>query len=62
MGIVDVVQEVFKKRENLPKEAKGLKREDWIAAGITIAIVLVLGIILWFIPATNGFIRSLNPF
>lgn len=62
MGIVDVAKEVFKKRGNLPKEAKGLKREDWIAAGITIAIVLILGIILWFIPATNGFIRSLNPF
>lgn len=62
MGIVDVVKEVFKKRKNLPKDAKGPQREDWIAAGITIVIVLILGIILWFIPATNGFIRSLNPF
>lgn len=62
MGIVDVVKEVFKKRKNLPKDSKGPQREDWIAAGITIVIVLMLGIILWFIPATNGFIRSLNPF
>ena len=41
---------------------KELKKEDWVAGIITNVIVIVLGIILWFIPATNGFIRSLNPF
>ena len=62
MAMVDVFTAVFKKRKNGPKIPKQLKREDWLAGVITIAIVLILGIILWFIPATNGFIRSLNPF
>ena len=46
----------------VPQTYKELKKEDWVAGIITIVIVIVLGIILWFIPATNGFIRSLNPF
>ncbi len=62
MAMVDVFNAVFKKRKNGPKIPKQLKREDWLAGVITIVIVLILGIILWFIPATNGFIRSLNPF
>ena len=62
MAMVDVFNAVFKKRKNGPKIPKQLKREDWLAGVITIAIVLILGIILWLIPATNGFIRSLNPF
>ena len=62
MAMVEVFNAVFKKRKNGPKIPKQLKREDWLAGVITIAIVLILGIILWFIPATNGFIRSLNPF
>lgn len=62
MAMVDVFNAVFKKRKNGPKIPKQLKREDWLAGVITIAIVLILGIILWFIPVTNGFIRSLNPF
>lgn len=62
MAMVDVFNAIFKKRKNGPKIPKQLKREDWLAGVITIAIVLILGIILWFIPATNGFIRSLNPF
>lgn len=62
MAMVDVFNAVFKKRKNGPKIPKQLKREDLLAGVITIAIVLILGIILWFIPATNGFIRSLNPF
>ena len=39
-----------------------IKKEDKMAAIITIIIVVVLGVALWFIPATNGFIRSLIPF
>ena len=39
-----------------------LQKEDKLAAIITLVIVVILGIILWFIPATNGFIRSLIPF
>lgn len=61
MAMVDLFKEIFKNR---PKEkgSRKLKKEDKIAAGLTIVIVLVLGIVLWFIPATRGFIRSLIPF
>lgn len=60
MSLVDLVGDMFK---NKPKVngIEELKREDWIAAGITLAIVIVVGVALWFIPATNGFIRSLIP-
>ncbi|MGN1298026.1 MAG: J domain-containing protein [Clostridia bacterium] len=58
-----LVQTIFK---NVPKKGKESKktmqREDWIAIGLTIIIMLILGVILWFIPATNGFIRTLIPF
>lgn len=61
MALVDVTKELFRHRPK-NKEKKELKREDMLAAGITLVIVIVLGIILWFIPATKGFIRSLIPF
>ncbi len=61
MSIVDLTKEIFKKRERKEGKRK-IQREDKIAAGLTLLIVLVIGIILWFIPATNGFIRSLIPF
>ena len=61
MGLVDVAKELFKHRQN-KNEKKEIKKEDMIAAGLTLIIVIVLGIILWCIPATKGFIRSLIPF
>lgn len=62
MGVVDVFNAVFKKRKINSGKPKKLVREDWIAGILTLVIVIVLGIILWFVPATNGFIRSLIPF
>lgn len=44
------------KRINL----KELKRDDWVAIAITIVILIILGIILWFIPFTNGWMRELT--
>lgn len=61
MSLVDLVRELFKSGRNI-KNIKNVKREDLIAAGLTVVIVVILGIILWFIPATNGFMRSLIPF
>lgn len=61
-GLVDLTKALF---SNMPKREKGkkeIKKEDLIAAGLTAIIILALGVILWFIPATNGFIRSLWPF
>ena len=60
MSIVDLLKNVFKKREI--KGPREIKREDKIAAILTLIIVVVIGVILWFIPATNGFMRSLIPF
>ena len=62
MGLLDVTREVFKNKPNINKSVKEFKREDFIAAGLTILIMLILGVILWFIPATNEFVRSILPF
>ena len=61
MSIVDIVKEIFKRR-NKKGEKREINKEDKLAAIITLVIVIVLGIALWFIPATNGFMRSLIPF
>ncbi len=56
---IELLNIIFKNR---PKKIniKGLKKEDWIAIGMTIAILIILGIILWFIPFTNSWIRELT--
>lgn len=60
MSLVDLTKSVFR---NVPRNnVRSIKKEDLIAVGLTVLIVLVLGVILWFIPATNGFIRSMIPF
>lgn len=60
MSMVDIFTTVFKKRKfKGEKNTREVKREDWVAAGITLAIVVVLGIILWLIPATNEIIKSI---
>lgn len=62
MSIVDLTKLLFRKR-NIKKEGpRKIQKEDKMAAIITLVIVIILGIILWFIPATNGFLRSLIPF
>lgn len=62
MSIIDLLKEVFRKRKTENKEPRKIQKEDKMAAIITLVIVIILGIILWFIPATNGFLRSLIPF
>lgn len=59
-GVLDVTTTLFKNRPKL--NLKELKREDYIAIGLTALIMIVLLVILWFIPATNGFIKSMLPF
>ncbi len=61
MSIVDLLKAIFKKR-NFSDKPKEIKKEDKLAAIITLVIVLIIGVALWFIPATNGFIRSMIPF
>lgn len=61
MGMIDLLKEIWKNRPKI-KEKKQPDKKDMIAAGLTAIIVITLGIILWFIPATHGFVRSLIPF
>lgn len=61
MSLVDLSKSIFSNRPRI-REKRKLQKEDKMAALITLVIVVVLGVILWFIPATNGFLRSLIPF
>lgn len=61
MSLVDLSKSIFSNRPRR-REKRKLQKEDKMAAVITFVIVVILGIILWFIPATNGFLRSLIPF
>ena len=60
-GILDVTKILFQNRPKF-KNIKELQREDYIAAALTAIIMIVLLIALWFIPATNGFIKNMLPF
>lgn len=62
-GVVALVKEILK---NKPKKISlnDIKKVDMYAAGMTVLIIIILGIILWFIPFTNAWIRELifeNP-
>ena len=59
-GLLEVTSTLFKNRPKI--NLKDLKREDYIAVGLTVIIMITLGIILWFIPVTNGFIKDMLPF
>ena len=62
-GIVELCKEIYK---NKPKrdEIKEVTKTDILAFILTVLVVILLGIILWFIPFTNGWMRELlfeNP-
>ena len=62
-GIVELVKELW---SNIPKggERRKFNKTDFLAIGLTIVVILILGVILWFIPFTNGWMRQLlfeNP-
>lgn len=61
MSMVDLLKEIFKRRKKQEGPRK-LQKEDKIAAVLTIIIVIVIGVALWFIPFTHSFIRDLIPF
>lgn len=60
-GLLSITKELYKNRPKF-KNIKDLKKEDYIAAGITAVIMIILLIVLWFIPFTNSFIRDMLPF
>ena len=62
-GIIELCKEIYK---NKPKrdEIKELTKKDILALILTIIVVILIGIALWFIPFTNGWMRELlfeNP-
>ena len=62
-GIVDLVKELWKNKPE-KRERRKMNQTDWLALALTIVAILIIGIILWFIPFTNGWMRQLlfeNP-
>ena len=62
-GIVELCKELYK---NKPKreEIKEITKKDVIALILTIIVVILIGVVLWYIPFTNGWMRELlfeNP-
>lgn len=65
-GIIDLCKELKEIIKNKPKreEIKEITKKDLLAIFLTIITLIILGIILWFIPFTNGWMRQLifeNP-
>lgn len=60
-GLLGITKELYKNRPKF-KNIKDLQREDYIAAGITAVIMIVILVALWFIPFTNSFIKDMLPF
>ena len=59
-NIIDIVKEIFKNR----KKIKDIEKIDVFSLVLTIVILVILGIVLWFVPFTNGWMRQLlfeNP-
>ena len=57
-GLVELVKDLW---ANKPEkiERKKMNQTDWLAVGLTIVALLIIGVILWFIPFTNGWMRQL---
>lgn len=63
-GFIAMIQELAREIKSSNKGSKGKKRkrtkEDKLAMVLTAIVMIVLGVILWFIPATNGWMRELT--
>ena len=70
-GIIELIKEIFnttprksRKQNQTRKESKGIDKTDFMALGLTIVVIIIIGVILWLIPFTNGWMRQLlfeNP-
>ena len=70
-GIIELIKEIFnttprnsRKQNQTRKEPKGIDKTDFMALGLTIVVIIIIGVILWLIPFTNGWMRQLlfeNP-
>lgn len=57
-GLVDLVKDLWANRPE-KRERKKMNKTDWLAVGLTIIALFIIGVILWFIPFTNGWMRQL---
>ena len=57
-SILNILKTIFKPRKFNKKK---YDKTDLLALGITIGIIVVVGLILWFIPTTNEFLRRAFP-
>ena len=60
-ALVELTKELINVKDKIPtnKGKKKITITDIIAVVLTIVIVILIGVILWFIPFTNGFMREL---
>ena len=58
MGIIDVIKEIFKAKPNRIDKRK-IDKKDITALVVAIVITLIVLIIMWFIPATQGFVKGI---
>lgn len=57
-SMIELTKQLF---SNIPnkKEKKKITQTDVLALILTIIVVIIIGVILWFIPFTNGWMREL---
>ena len=59
----ELIQDLAQSKEKR-KELKAMTKQDVFAIALTVIVVILIGVILWFIPFTNGWMRELlfeNP-
>lgn len=62
--VKELIQDLAKSKQKREKRKK-MTQQDVFAMILTILIILIMGVVLWFIPFTNGWMRELlfeNPF
>lgn len=57
-GLADVTKQVFENLPKIPKEKPKFTKKGVLSFIVAVAIVLLFGAILWFIPFTNEFMKS----
>lgn len=63
-SLIDLTKLVLENRPRVNGKRKKLNQKDFLALGLTVISLIIIGIILWFIPFTNGWMRELifeNP-
>ncbi len=57
-NIIGICKNIFSKRPNI-KNLKELTKNDYLSIGLTIVVMIIFLVILWFIPFTKPFIMAI---